>query len=278
MIGIYKVIDLRNQKVIYVGQSIDIEDRICQHKRRTQQLIDQYIHNEGLDNFSFETIEICDVSQLEEREIYWISFYNTMRPNGYNCVLGTPVGYNSIGENNTRACVNEEQVRQMREQCQTKTKLEVWKNYSNLISYDAFRKIIDGMTWKHLPILDSKPELRSDRKRCKLTEEQVKDIRYRSEVLKQSRQEISQTYNWITTKSISRILNYETWKNIDNHGNREFKNNKFPRSKVSPDDVREIRRRANLGESGASISKDYPQISQSAVRLIINHKTWKNIE
>lgn len=48
-----------------------------------------------------------------------------MRPNGYNCVLGTSVGYNSIGENNTRACVNEEQVRQMREQCQTKTKLEV---------------------------------------------------------------------------------------------------------------------------------------------------------
>lgn len=70
MIGIYKVVDLRNQKVIYVGQSVDVEDRICQHKRRTQQVIDQYIHNEGLDNFSFEIIETCNVSQLEEREIY----------------------------------------------------------------------------------------------------------------------------------------------------------------------------------------------------------------
>ncbi len=278
MIGIYKVTDLRNQKIIYVGQSINIENRINQHQKRTEQLIDKYIHDEGLNNFSFEIIETCETSQLEEKEIYWIEFYNTMRPNGYNCVLGTPIGYNSLGENNTRACVTEEQVKQIREACQTQTKLEVWKKYSNLISYDAFCKIIEGNTWRHLPVLPYKTELRSDRKRCKLTAEQVKDIRYRSEVLKQSQQEISQLYNWVTSRSIKRILNYETWKNIDNPENREFKNNKFPNSKISPDDVREIRRRANSGESCVVISKDYPQISQSAVRLVINCKTWKNIK
>lgn len=48
-----------------------------------------------------------------------------MHPNGYNCVLGTLAGYNSLGDNNIRACVTEEQVKQMREACQTKTKLEV---------------------------------------------------------------------------------------------------------------------------------------------------------
>lgn len=70
MIGIYKVTDLRNQKIIYVGQSIDIKNRITQHQKRIEQLIDKYIHDEGLNNFSFEIVEICEASQLEEKEIY----------------------------------------------------------------------------------------------------------------------------------------------------------------------------------------------------------------
>ena len=41
----------------------------------------------GIENFSVQQIEECDVSQLDEREIYWIRYYDTYRQ-GYNATLG----------------------------------------------------------------------------------------------------------------------------------------------------------------------------------------------
>lgn len=41
----------------------------------------------GIDNFSFDVIEECTVNELNEKEIYWISFYDTFF-NGYNQTLG----------------------------------------------------------------------------------------------------------------------------------------------------------------------------------------------
>lgn len=42
----------------------------------------------GIDNFDFEIIEECDKSMLSEREKYWIQFYDSMVPNGYNLTNG----------------------------------------------------------------------------------------------------------------------------------------------------------------------------------------------
>lgn len=43
----------------------------------------------GIDNFSFEIIEECQIEQLNEREIYWISQYNSNLPEfGYNLTKG----------------------------------------------------------------------------------------------------------------------------------------------------------------------------------------------
>ena len=42
----------------------------------------------GIDNFKFEIIEECDKSILSEREKYWIKFYNSVAPNGYNLTTG----------------------------------------------------------------------------------------------------------------------------------------------------------------------------------------------
>lgn len=41
----------------------------------------------GIENFSVQQIEECDISQLDEREIYWIRYYDTYRQ-GYNSTLG----------------------------------------------------------------------------------------------------------------------------------------------------------------------------------------------
>jgi hypothetical protein len=40
--------------------------------------------------FSFSVIEECQESEMDEREEYWISYYNSYLPNGYNvCIPGT---------------------------------------------------------------------------------------------------------------------------------------------------------------------------------------------
>lgn len=41
----------------------------------------------GLANFSIEVVELCDLSELNEKEIYWINKLNSFQ-NGYNMTLG----------------------------------------------------------------------------------------------------------------------------------------------------------------------------------------------
>ena len=52
----------------------------------------KYPFNDNLyypkENFNFEVIEEVENSLLNEREIYWISFYNSLVPNGYNLTAG----------------------------------------------------------------------------------------------------------------------------------------------------------------------------------------------
>ena len=90
--GIYKIENKINGKV-YVGQSVNIKLRWEKHKsdliNKThvniylQHSFDKY----GIDNFSFKIIELCDKSQLSNREIYWIDKLNSFK-NGYNLTTG----------------------------------------------------------------------------------------------------------------------------------------------------------------------------------------------
>lgn len=71
MIGIYKITNI-NTNMIYIGQSCDIARRIKEHQRADDinTLIDYSIKMEGVQNFTFETIEECLNEQLNEREKY----------------------------------------------------------------------------------------------------------------------------------------------------------------------------------------------------------------
>lgn len=84
--GIYKITNLINNH-IYIGQSINIERRFREHKNKTSLIVDKAIKKYGIENFLFEIIEECDSSILDEREKYWITFYDSYRM-GYNCTYG----------------------------------------------------------------------------------------------------------------------------------------------------------------------------------------------
>lgn len=93
-IGIYKIENLINHKK-YIGQSIEIEKRWQKHLQAKDDFaIHVALCKYGKDNFSFQIIEECSEDKLDERECYWIKYYNSLVPNGYNMAEG---GSNHIG-------------------------------------------------------------------------------------------------------------------------------------------------------------------------------------
>lgn len=92
--GIYKITNLISNQ-IYVGQSIDILCRWRHHKTDAFKNDQQYQNNPlykdirryGLNNFLFEIIEECRVNELNDKQKYWISYYNSYN-NGYNRTQG----------------------------------------------------------------------------------------------------------------------------------------------------------------------------------------------
>lgn len=93
---IYKITNNCNGKV-YIGQSKVPVDRkwkshICDSKKVRDQKRPLYIAMDkyGRENFSISIIEeVVDDSLLDEREIFWIDYYDSFR-NGYNATYGGP--------------------------------------------------------------------------------------------------------------------------------------------------------------------------------------------
>ena len=87
--GIYKITNLVNG-MCYVGQSIDIASRFKQHIKRglgaetpTQNKLYPAMAEFGPENFTFEMIEECPGSQLNEREDFWQDYFQA-RTFGYS--------------------------------------------------------------------------------------------------------------------------------------------------------------------------------------------------
>lgn len=89
MIGIYKITNKINGKC-YIGQSVNITHRWAQHRdnsSKRKEALYLAMQKYGLDNFTFEVIEECSYEELDEKECYYIDYYNSYK-NGYNMTLG----------------------------------------------------------------------------------------------------------------------------------------------------------------------------------------------
>lgn len=91
---IYKITNKINNKC-YIGQThFTVEKRWKEHKEdsRKEFLQKRPLYNAikkyGIENFTIETVEEINDEKLNEREKYWIQYYNSYGSTGYNATLG----------------------------------------------------------------------------------------------------------------------------------------------------------------------------------------------
>lgn len=89
---IYAIRNTINDKV-YIGQTrTSVKQRWAEHLRHAKygdQVINRAMRKYGIDKFYIETLEICTIDVLDEREMYYIDLYDaTNKSKGYNVSIG----------------------------------------------------------------------------------------------------------------------------------------------------------------------------------------------
>lgn len=88
---IYKIENLINHK-IYIGQTNNPQRRFTEHRAKgyeenSHKILYYAFDKYGIDNFSFDVIENVNDEDVNDREKYWIAYYDSFE-NGYNMTEG----------------------------------------------------------------------------------------------------------------------------------------------------------------------------------------------
>jgi group I intron endonuclease len=90
--GIYGIQNSENGKW-YIGQSVNIESRWKQHQdalnhgNHHNSVLQREYKEFGPKKFIFQVLDICEIDQLDEREVKYFKVYNS-DSNGYNLPIG----------------------------------------------------------------------------------------------------------------------------------------------------------------------------------------------
>lgn len=147
MIGIYMYENKRNGKK-YIGQSTNIQRRKEEHLKwpSPYSRFDIELQAIGEDQFTFSILEECSVDCLDERETYWIKYYDSVNT-GYNLTYG---GQSYRGESNPAAKLNDDDVRTIIDKLRdTQISIqELAREYN--VHYNTISNINRCQTWTHL--------------------------------------------------------------------------------------------------------------------------------
>ena len=229
MMGIYKFQNKENGK-IYIGQSISLENRYNQHKNnhKNENLKDyntpfyRALRKYGFENFTYEILESAEYfskQELEEKEIYWVAYYDSYE-NGYNANKG---GFKVTenGEKHPMAKLTNEQVLEIKNKLKTTTitQYDLANEYG--VTQSLIADINLGKRWSSVGIQESYP-IRENGKarigtkhvRAALTEEQVMDMRERA-AKGESRSSIFEDYKDICSRStLDKAIHGRTYTNL----------------------------------------------------------------
>ena len=90
--GIYKITNIETGQC-YIGQSVELRNRLRDHIKAglginsSNNKFYSEMKTIGPEKFMYEILEECDRNQLNERERYWIDFYESI-DFGYNTTIG----------------------------------------------------------------------------------------------------------------------------------------------------------------------------------------------
>ena len=147
MIGIYMYENKINGKK-YIGQSININRRRREHLSNPSpsSKFDNYLAALGEEKFNFSVLEECTSDLLDEREQYWIKYYNSIEQ-GYNLSAG---GQSKRGAENIWARLTETEVLEIIKLLEE----HILNNKQIALLFNVSNGTIDGinrcLTWTHL--------------------------------------------------------------------------------------------------------------------------------
>lgn len=228
MVGIYMYENKLNGKK-YIGQSINIIKRKNEHETRidTASKFDKHLQKLGTDCFTFTVLEECPSNLLNEREKYWIAFYDTTDPEkGYNL---TPGGTSQRGEDNIQAKLSEQEVLEIIKLLEQNelTDMAISKIYN--VHYNTISNINRCYTWTNLHnytknIRNEFAQKHFNRSShagmgsssAKITEDQAKQVIKLLETTTLSKPQIAKQLN-ISLYIIEDISRCKTWKHLHNY-------------------------------------------------------------
>lgn len=287
MIGIYCWENKINGKK-YIGQSVNIERRKQQHiygmgKYKTK--ISQALYKYGLNNFNFIVLEETDIEHLNEKENYWINFYNSIN-NGYNITSMENNECTIVGEYNPNTSLTNTDVLEIRNRIFINNEYiwEVYEDYSELIGKDRFWSLVHGDSWKNVDcsmihsLINNEGELNP---KTQLTNKEVLNIRNRIFVNHEETLTVYQDYkNIISYSAFEKMVSGETWKNVDCSMivKRKIERQGKPKAKLTKEIVKQIRYEyENKLKTLNDLYKEYTMVTPKTIRRVVDYETWKNI-
>lgn len=139
--GIYTIVNNIDGK-IYVGESMDVKDRIRCHKKdlKTRKHANKHLQNSfdkyGLDSFSFELLEECDIIFLKSQENYWCNLLDSHNKNrGYNIKSTHPDGIQQHTKESREKLRISNLITYQKEEVKTRHRQSILDYYANNVSY-----------------------------------------------------------------------------------------------------------------------------------------------
>lgn len=145
--AIYKITNNINHK-IYIGQSINPNKRFqqhCSYKSKDNSLLNKAIQKYGKENFSLEIIGWFE--DYNDKEKYYIQFFRTLVPYGYNVTPGGEEPPHYFGEQNSFAKIDNQTANNIKKDLMNWniTRKQIIKKYK--VTNDIVRHINDGTSW-----------------------------------------------------------------------------------------------------------------------------------
>lgn len=238
--GIYKIENLINKKV-YIGQSKNIYKRYFFHHKSDCYNINspaynfqiyQAIRKYGEENFAIFVLELCSEGQLDEREVFWIKYYDSFK-NGYNATEGGQRWTSTIhsveteekrrvtreknqslkGQNHPRAKLTNQEVINIRQRyIKGETVEQIYTDYiKQYPNINVFRRIVLGKSYKEVGNIPSKEDIRYTN--AKLTANQVRAIREEYGSSNTSYAKLGKKYG-VTAGCIAGIIKRKTYVHV----------------------------------------------------------------